>query len=80
MAITSEKIEGTKIINEVKSSNIVRTQYDTENKEMIVEFKNNSSYKYLEVPHNTYVKFRKSDSQGKFFMSEIAKKYKYVKL
>jgi hypothetical protein len=80
MAIISEKIEGTKIINEVKSSNIVRTQYDTENKEMIVEFKNSTSYKYINVPHNTYVKFRLSESQGKFFTSEIAKKYKYIKL
>jgi len=29
MAITKEEIVGTKIINEVQSSNIVRTEYDT---------------------------------------------------
>lgn len=80
MGIVSEKIEGTKIINEIKSSNIKRTQYDVESKEMIVEFNNSTSYKYLGVPHNTYTKFRLSESQGKFFNSEIAPKYKYVKL
>ena len=32
MGIKSEKIEGTKIINEVESSNLTRTEYDTETK------------------------------------------------
>ena len=29
MAITKEQIVGTKILNEIESSNIVRTEYDT---------------------------------------------------
>ena len=32
MGITREEIKGTKIINEIKSSNIKRTEYDTETK------------------------------------------------
>jgi hypothetical protein len=40
MGITREEIKGTKIINEIKSSNIKRTEYDTETKKMIVEFNN----------------------------------------
>lgn len=80
MAITRESIEGTKILNEVKSSNLVRTQYDTSTKEMIVEFTNGSKYQYSEVPHEIYTKFRMSESQGKFFSSEISKKFKYKKL
>lgn len=80
MSITKEEIIGTKIINEVQSSNIVRTEYDTESKEMIVEFKNGLKYKYDEVPHEVYTRFRMTESQGKFFGSNISKKYKYSKL
>lgn len=80
MAITRETIEGTKIINEVKSSNLKKTEYDTETKKMIVEFLNGSKYEYEEVPHQHYTRFRVSESQGKFFSTEIAKKFKYKKV
>lgn len=80
MAITKEEIIGTKIINEVNSSNLVRSEYDTISKEMIVEFKNGARYKYDDVSHELYTKFRMSESQGKFFNSEISKKFKYTKL
>jgi hypothetical protein len=80
MAITREEIVGTKIINEIKSSNIKRAEYDTETKKMIVDFNNNSRYEYENVPHQEYTRFRLSESQGKFFSSEIAKKYKFKKL
>ena len=80
MSITRETIEGSKILNEIKSSNIVRSQYDTETKEMIVEFVSGTKYQYDEIPHQTYTKFRMAESQGKFFSSEIAKKFKYKKL
>lgn len=80
MAITKEEIKGTKIINEIKSSNIRKTEYDVESKKLIVEFNNSLRYEYDDVPHQTYTKFRKSESQGKFFTTDIAKKYKYKKL
>lgn len=80
MSITREEIKGTKILNEVKSSNITRTEYDTETKKMIVEFATGFRYEYEEVPHPIYTKFRMSESQGKFFSSEISKKYKFKKL
>jgi hypothetical protein len=80
MAITKEEIVGTKIINEVQSSNIVRTEFDTESKLMIVEFKNGMRYQYEGVPHEVYTRFRMTESQGKFFSSDISKKYKFVKL
>mgnify|MGYP003338621674 CR=1 FL=1 len=80
MSITKEMIQGTKIINEIQSSNIKRTEYDTETKKLIVDFNNGGRYEYEDIPHQTYTKFRMSQSQGKFFMSEIAKKYIYKKL
>jgi len=80
MAITKEMIVGTKIINEMKSSNLKKTEYDTETKLLITEFNNGQKYEYQNVPHQIYTKFRMAESQGKFFMSEIAKKYTFKKL
>ena len=40
MAIISEKIEGTKILNEIESSNINQTIYDTKTQNLEVTFKN----------------------------------------
>jgi len=80
MAITREIISGTTILNEVQSSNIVRTQYDTTSKKMIAEFKNGSRYEYVDVPHEIYTKFRMAQSQGNFFNTNISKVHKYTKL
>ena len=80
MAILKEEIKGTKIINEVQSSNLAKTEYDTETKKLVVEFKNGVKYEYDEVPHQLYTQFRISESQGKFFNSKISKVFKYKKL
>lgn len=80
MGIVKEEIKGTKIINEIKSSNIKKTEYDTEAKLLVVEFNNGHKYQYEEVPHQVYTRFRMSESQGKFFTTDIAKTYKYKKL
>jgi hypothetical protein len=80
MAITNEIISGTTILNEVESSNIVRTQYNTVTKKMIAEFKNGSRYEYDDVPHQKYTEFRSSQSQGNFFNKNISKTYTHKKL
>jgi hypothetical protein len=80
MAIIKEEIIGTKIINVIQSSNIVKTEYDTETKKLVIEFSNGTSYEYDEIPHQLYTQFRLSESQGKFFHSKIAKSYKYKKV
>ena len=80
MAILKEEIQGTKIINEIKSSNIKKTEYDTETKKLVVELNNGFKYEYENVPHQVYTKFRMSESQGKYFTSDISKAYKYKKL
>jgi hypothetical protein len=80
MAITREEIIGTKILNEVQSSNLVRTEYDTETKLLVVEFKNGTKYEYENIPHQLYTQFRGAPSQGSFFSSKIAKAHKYKKL
>ena len=80
MAILKEEIQGTKIINEIKSSNIKKTEYDTETKKLVVEFNNGFKYEYEDVPHQVYTKFRMSESQGKFFTTDISKTFKYKEL
>jgi hypothetical protein len=80
MAVKKETIDGTKIINEIESTNIVRTEYDTETRKLVTEFKNGAKYEYENVPHNVYTKFRMAESQGKFFTTDISKKFKYKKL
>lgn len=80
MAILKEVIKGTKIMNDIESSNLKRTEYDTSSKLLEVTFKNGVKYVYEDVPHQIYTKFRMSESQGKFFNLNIAKKYKYKKV
>ena len=52
MAVKKTSIEGTKITCEIESSNLKTTEYDTESKKLVVEFKNGFKYEYDEVPHN----------------------------
>ena len=80
MAIIKEVIDGTKIKNEIKSSNIKSSEYDTETKDLVVEFNSGAKYKYDNVPHQVYTKFRLAESQGKFFTTDIAKQYSYKKV
>ena len=80
MAIISEIIQGTKIINEIQSSNIKKTEYDTESKKLVVEFSNELKYEYENVPHQLYTQFRMSESQGKFFSTKISKTFNYKKI
>jgi hypothetical protein len=80
MAITKEEYVGTKIINEIESSNLVKTEYDTITKKMIAEFKNGIRYEYDDVPHQKYTEFRSSQSQGNYFNKNISKSHTYRKL
>jgi|TARA_B110000503_G_scaffold31473_1_gene50792 hypothetical protein len=80
MGIIKEEINGTKIKNLIKSSNIKSTEYDTESKDLVVEFNNGAKYNYNNVPHQVYTKFRLAESQGKFFTTDIAKQYSYKKV
>jgi hypothetical protein len=80
MAITSEKIEGKKILVEIKSTNIKSALYDTETEDLTVTFNNGSIYGYDKVPWEIFTKFRMSESQGAYLNSTIKKNYKYKKI
>lgn len=80
MGVKHQTIEGTKIINEIDSSNITKTIYDTADKTLIAVFKHGGQYLYEDVPHEVYAEFRLAESQGKYFTSKISKSYKFKKL
>jgi len=80
MAITNEEYVGSKIKNIIVSSNICKTEYDTSNGNLLVTFNNGLIYEYYEVPHSLYTKFRFSESQGKFFMKNISKNFRYKRI
>ena len=80
MGITSEKIEGKIIEVQISSSNLKGAKYNTEEKNLLVEFNNGSIYEYEDVPWETFVKLRMAESQGKYFNSGISKTYKYKKI
>jgi hypothetical protein len=80
MAIISEKIEGVIIEVLVNSSNIKSAKYNTESKDLYVEFGNGALYEYKDVPWDKFTKFRMSESQGKYFSTNISKSYTYKKI
>ena len=80
MGVIKEEIKGTKILNEIESSNLIKTEYDTETKKHVAEFKNGMIYEYEDVPHQIYTQFRSAKSQGSFFNSQISKVFKYIKI
>lgn len=61
----------------VISSNIKAIGYD--NNDLFVEFKNNTLYKYSNVPQKIFENFRSAESKGKFLNKEIKGKYSYHK-
>jgi len=80
MAILSEQITGNTISILINSTNLKSASYDTISKLLFITFNNGSIYEYYNVPWIVFTKFRMSESQGKFFNSEIGKIYKYKKI
>jgi hypothetical protein len=78
--IKSKNYEGTKVICEYDSSNLKKASYDTLTKKLSVTFNNGVIYEYDDVPHETFSALNLSESQGKFFNQNIAKKFTYKKI
>ena len=80
MGIISEQISGHTISVIINSSNLKHASYDTSTKILTITFNNRSIYEYYDIPWELFTKFRMSDSQGKFFSTNISRNYKYKKL
>jgi hypothetical protein len=80
MSIISEQINGKFINVTVNSSNIKSASYNTEDETLSITFKTDAIYAYEKVPWVIFTKFRMSESQGKFFTTNINGKYKHTKI
>lgn len=80
MAIISEQISGATINVVINSSNLKFASYQTESKILTVTFKNETIYEYYDVPWEIFTKLRMSESQGKFFNSNISRTFKFKKV
>lgn len=61
---------------EWKSSLVNKTEYTPDTMELIIEFNNGKKYLYKNFSEEQYQAFCSAESQGKYFLSEIRKKYK----
>lgn len=80
MAILKEEISGKTINVHINSSNMKSASYDTETETLSIKFNNDTVYEYYKVPWVIFVKLRTSDSQGKFFSSNIKNNYQFKKV
>jgi hypothetical protein len=62
-----------------ESTNILSSIYNKTNQELIVNFKNNSSYLYSNVKETDYYRFYTAESQGKV-LNQVIKKYPTKKI
>ena len=77
-----KKIEKENIIIENlihDSSNILKTSYNYDTKQLTVTFKNGGVYYYNALPHSIYEEFKNSKSSGVYLNSSIKNKYTAVK-
>ena len=59
------------------SSNILTSIYFPKTNVLYISFNRGGTYKYTHVPEEIYNKFENSESQGKFFVTEIKNKPEY---
>lgn len=66
-----------------RSSNIKSLEYNTENLNLFVEFKNGSVYQYFNVPNEMFTNFellKESDSFGKYFIANVRNNFDFKKI
>lgn len=80
MSVTSKKYLGENIVTEYVSSNIKGGNYNINTKKLEITFNNGMVYEYEDVSHEVFTELNLSESQGKYFNANIAKKYIYKKI
>ena len=65
---------------ELKSSNIKSADHDHLSGTMTVNFREGSSYRYLNVPRETWLEFSKSPSPGSHFRANIRDRFRHEKV
>lgn len=80
MSVTSKKYLGENVLTEYVSSNIKSGKYNISTKKLEITFNNGMVYEYEDVPHEIFTELNLAESQGKYFNTNIAKKYAYKKI
>jgi hypothetical protein len=78
--IKTKNYEGSRVICEYNSSNLMKGVYDTETKKLTLTFVNQGVYEYEDVPHEVFASLNLAESAGKFFNTNIKKNYSYRKV
>ena len=62
---------------EVESSNLKGVFYKGKTNELFVKFKNDSVYRYEDVPKSVYEELLNAESKGKFFAQNVKTVFHY---
>lgn len=64
----------------VNSSNIDSIGYEFQSSTLEIKFSNRSAYHYYDVPENIYLELIQASSCGRYFISNIKSKYRFIKV
>lgn len=64
----------------VESSNLHAIGYDGGSETLYVEFRNDTRYRYLQVPHPVYLSFLHAPSHGQCLNQRIKPDYQYQRV
>lgn len=67
-------------MHEVESSQLSFIGYDEDTNTLYVTFKNNATFKYIDVPEQVYKDFKEANSVGSYFNMYIKTKYTYSRM
>jgi len=65
---------------DVDSSNVKRVGYSDDNELLVVEYKNNTTYQYYNVPRGIYDSLITATSKGSFISQHIKGKFEFKKI
>lgn len=68
------------VVSHYNSSNLMVSEYNQLNKDLIITFKNGGVYKYDKVSATDYMRFEMAESQGKVLNSLIKPNYTFTRL
>jgi hypothetical protein len=73
------KVENMQMIS-VASSNLSAVGYDPVGSALVVRFRNNTTYKYLNVPEHVFNALMSASSKGAFLNDNIREQFEFVRL
>ncbi len=71
--LLKEEISNNLEVCDFDSSDIHKTIYNQELSNLIIFFRRGGTYSYTNVDYITYLEFKESESQGKYFQQKIRK-------